>query len=220
MRYTRWYSYWSNRTDPEHSRSHVWWSTYAEELRVLWSGRNINSVLEFGCGSGELYKLLGFDKTSYFGVDFSPSMLSRFRASHPEANLRDGDAANYRDENRYDLIFSNAMAQFLSSRMIERHLLNAAGMLAPGGVIVVASIPWRELRSAYVAGRCSPPFRTKPIQMIRSRVASALGRGGMGIWHNPSEFHVAAASSGLEMELFGSLHYPYRFHAAFVRNSD
>jgi ubiquinone/menaquinone biosynthesis C-methylase UbiE len=80
-----WRNFWLDKADPMHrAGDEAHYDFMASELMVLLGQRPFNSVLEIGCGTGSLYKRLGFDKTSYTGVDFSPSMLSTFKQKYPD----------------------------------------------------------------------------------------------------------------------------------------
>jgi SAM-dependent methyltransferase len=61
------------------------------------------SLLELGCGSGTI--LAGLDpQLSLIGVDRSPQMLARARASVPRARLLDGDIATFELGERVDAV--------------------------------------------------------------------------------------------------------------------
>ena len=94
-----WKLFWAAQSDPHHPSSiPQFFLNHGRELALVVGDPTGKRVLEFGCGSGELYKTLGFDKAqTYRGVDFSEKMLSVFRAMHPGVDTVYGDGSTYRD---------------------------------------------------------------------------------------------------------------------------
>src|SRR5262245_63871420 len=111
---TKWRKYWSDKTTPLYGRmSREFFQQYGEELRVvLRQAGEYRSVLELGCGSGDLFEPLGFDRCNYTGVDFSEKMLDSFRARHAGARLIEANAEDFERDQRYDLIFSSGLIQY------------------------------------------------------------------------------------------------------------
>jgi SAM-dependent methyltransferase len=204
-----WRAYWAECDDPLHRDGAEFYRQHARELKLL-LGATPGRVLEVGCGNGVFYELLDFDKADYTGVDFSPAMIGAFRARHPRARLILADAEDYREGGPYDLIFSNQLVQYLDKPRLARLLANARTMLVPTGCVVAASVPCRALRRRYYTGELTGG-RTNRVGGACRVLAGYVG-DGIGHWYSFEEIAKLAERHGLRSELFGSMHYPYRFH--------
>ena len=106
------------------------------DLSALIKVRENMSVIDLGCGTGELTSMLK-DKlpgSTVLGVDSSPEMLEKAKLNSPEGisfELRGIEDV----EGEWDLIFSNAAIQWLP----DHHELipNLVSHLRPGGQITV-----------------------------------------------------------------------------------
>lgn len=209
----RWREFWSRQSEPYHrAASEESFRSTAAELRLLFAGRPIATVLDIGCGDGALYAPLGFAGTRYRGVDFSESMLAQFRARYPEADLVRADGHSYRDEQRYDLIFTHQLVQYMDARMLDQFLGNARAMMGPGSALVCAGVPWRALRFQYLSGELSRVRDHSYVAGCKGTVAAWLGKG-LGHWYSPDSLRRAGARHGFGCVVYGCLEYPYRFHA-------
>ncbi|MBV5264644.1 trans-aconitate 2-methyltransferase [Pinisolibacter aquiterrae] len=94
-------------------------------------------IVDLGCGAGASTAplLARWPQAEVLGIDTSPAMLEKARASLPAARFEEADAATWAPDTPVDLIFSNAALQWLSDH--ERLLPRLMGLLAPGGVLAV-----------------------------------------------------------------------------------
>jgi SAM-dependent methyltransferase len=214
----RWKSFWDDKTVPLHKQDDdTHYALLANELKVLFPEARPRRILEIGCGNGALYRHLDFDRADiYKGVDFSASMLDGFRSRYPGVALVAASGHNYRDDSLYDLIFSNGVVQYFDRPMLAEHFQRAAAMLSPGGALICASVPWRTLRSKYLRGG----FASTRVSRVRSLLA--YGRywfsDPMGHWYEWRDLESLGRAHGFTASFYGSLHYPYRFHAVFRRS--
>jgi SAM-dependent methyltransferase len=211
-----WRAFWSQQEDPRYGTDQAdFVRDHGREISILLGDPAGKSILELGCGSGTLYRILGFDGSRvYRGVDFSESMLEVFRSTHPEAEVLCADASSYRDSTRYDIVFSNQVVQYFDRRMFEQHVDNARAMLAPGGRFLVCSAPWKSARAAYHL----QPANGRAMQYVRQLILlglSHLGVDRLGSWYSFSDFRRIARRNAFDVRFFGCMHYPYRFHAVF-----
>jgi SAM-dependent methyltransferase len=208
-----WREFWANQDDPRHPRSTQFFVEHGREFTVVCGDPTGKRVLEFGCGSGALFSPMGLERAaSYRGVDFSEKMLAVFRAAHPTVDLVCADATSYRDGGQYDLIFSSSMVQYFSRDMFRRHIATARALLAPGGRLLVGSVPWRGARAAFHLQAYSPPTERRVLKGLAVLVRSYLGVDRMGRWYSYRECVQVALRHGLTATFFGSLLLPYRFH--------
>jgi cyclopropane fatty-acyl-phospholipid synthase-like methyltransferase len=208
-----WQLFWSNESDPHHPKTRDFLLLHGREFALAGVNPNGKRVLEIGCGSGSLFQAVGFDQAgTYRGVDFSEKMLATFRAAHPGVALSCADASSYIDDSKYDLIFSNQVAQYFSRGMLKRHIVNACAMLAPGGTIVIGSVPWSGARAAFHLQAFGPANERRLMRGLAVLARSYVGIDRMGRWYTYGEFTRLAQRHHLRATYFGCLQFPYRFH--------
>ena len=210
----RYATYWAEKVSPEwDDESADYFRQLAAELRLLWFGHDPRRVLDLGCGSGELYSLLGFDRADYRGVDFSQSMLDTFASRHPDVDVRCADASTYRDDARYDLIFSHGLVQYFDPRALDAHLGNARAMMRGDderSLLVCGSVPWRALYNRFAAGHAISALRRRE---WKEAFLTPFTGAGCGYWYSRGTFEKLARRHGLATRFYGSMLFPYRFHA-------
>jgi trans-aconitate methyltransferase len=212
-----WAKHWEARTDPDHSSDDpAYYDLIAAELLVLLRQGCFSSVLELACGNGAFYKRLGFDQGRYIGVDFSPAMIATFRDAHPGTRLEVADVRSYVPPEPVDLIFSSGLLQNLSLSEISDHLQMALLALKPEGQILHTQVPWNLLRWAFYAGIIHGRTRSR-LRYFAGYVAARSGlRASIGNWHSMADIRNVALRHGLITTFYGSLMFPYRFHARMV----
>jgi trans-aconitate 2-methyltransferase len=93
-------------------------------------------VIDLGCGPGNSTQLLAdcYPDANVTGMDSSPNMIAQARQAMPEARFELGNIDDWHPEHGYDVIFSNAVMQWLHNhetlfpRLVEH--LNPGGTLA------------------------------------------------------------------------------------------
>ncbi|MBS7704331.1 trans-aconitate 2-methyltransferase [Chelatococcus asaccharovorans] len=94
-------------------------------------------VVDLGCGPGNSTELLAarFPEANVIGVDTSPDMLEKARQRLPRATFIEADVATWRPEQPVDVLFANAVLQWLPNHdELFPHLMT---LLAPGGILAV-----------------------------------------------------------------------------------
>lgn len=91
------------------------------------------TVVDLGCGPGNLTALLAerWPAAEVYGVDSSPEMIAKARASHPDIRFEVADARDWRPAEPVDVLVSNATLQWVPD-----HLDLLRGLVAavrPGG---------------------------------------------------------------------------------------
>ena len=112
---------------------------YREELDFYSSiliKYNCTSVLEIGCGTGNLapgFNALGLN---YCGLDFSNEMLKIATTNHPECRFIQGDMKNFRlDEKQAACIITGRTTSYLVTNMDVTEAFKAINKnLLPGGI--------------------------------------------------------------------------------------
>ncbi|MGE8125713.1 trans-aconitate 2-methyltransferase [Methylobacterium sp. NPDC080182] len=94
-------------------------------------------AVDLGCGPGNSTALIAarFPDAEVIGLDTSPAMLESARARLPGLSFALADAATWVPERAPDLIYANAVLQWLPDHATL--LPRLFGLLAPGGVLAV-----------------------------------------------------------------------------------
>jgi trans-aconitate 2-methyltransferase len=95
------------------------------------------SVVDMGCGPGNSTELLvaRYPEARVTGLDSSPNMLAEARTRVPAASFGEADANSWVPEPGTDLIFANAIYQWVPEHLAQLPRVLAA--LQPGGVLAV-----------------------------------------------------------------------------------
>jgi cyclopropane fatty-acyl-phospholipid synthase-like methyltransferase len=212
-----WTRFWADKTDPLHSASDdAYYDRLASELRLVLP-ENFSSVLEVGCGNGCLYQRLGFDRVSYRGIDYSPSMIRSFIHAYPGACVEVGDFRNFAADDGFDLIFSNGVMQYVTLAEFDRQLAFARRLLAPGGHVVHAGVLRASCRNALMSGELG---RNQGSWLKRSLLFASEWMGvhrSMGYWYPIPEVRRLAEKNGFSASFLGSMLTPYRFHVVMQK---
>src|SRR5580658_6533616 len=94
-------------------------------------------IVDLGCGPGNSTELLveRFPQSEIVGLDSSPDMLKKARQRLPQCSFIEADIATWKPEPRTDLIFGNAVMQWLPDHpAIMRRLLEG---MPQGGVLAI-----------------------------------------------------------------------------------
>jgi trans-aconitate 2-methyltransferase len=94
-------------------------------------------VYDLGCGPGNSTELLAarFPQAQVTGVDSSSDMLAAARRALPNCRFEEGDLAQWTPPSQADLLFANAVFQWVPEHMAV--LKRLAGTLSPEGVLAV-----------------------------------------------------------------------------------
>ncbi len=94
-------------------------------------------ILDLGCGPGNSTAVLRgrWPGAELAGLDSSPEMVAQARAGHPGGTWILADATRWRPERPYDLVFSNAVLQWLPDHA--RLIPGLMDWIAPGGCLAV-----------------------------------------------------------------------------------
>jgi trans-aconitate methyltransferase len=107
---------------------------YRDFPNIISNYKNINRVLDFGCGTGASTQyLLEKNYDVVIGTDKSSNMLKEARSSFPKINFV--HVSELQKEDSFDLVFSSFVLFELSSKNeIINYLNQAASFLKPDGI--------------------------------------------------------------------------------------
>ncbi len=98
---------------------------------------SVDFAVDLGCGPGNSTELVAerFPDAETIGIDTSPDMLATARKRLPRLRFELGDATSFTLERPADLIFANAVLQWVPDH--ETLFPRLMSLLAPGGVLAV-----------------------------------------------------------------------------------
>lgn len=120
-------------------------------------------VFDIGCGPGNSTELLvgRFPDAEIVGVDSSPDMLTAARERLPDARFVEADIATWAPDRAPDLIFANALLQWLPTH--ETLLPRLMRTLTPGGALAV-QMPDNRSEPSHIAmaeAACDPAWASR-----------------------------------------------------------
>jgi trans-aconitate methyltransferase len=101
----------------------------------LLAPRQGERILDLGCGTGPLTKQIADAGAEVLGIDASPAMVERARATYPGLTFEVADATTMAFERQFDAIFSNAVLHWV--RPPEGAVARMFAALRPGGRLVL-----------------------------------------------------------------------------------
>jgi trans-aconitate 2-methyltransferase len=177
-------------------------------------------IVDLGCGPGNSTELLveRFPQSEIVGLDSSPDMLKKARQRLPQCSFIEADIATWKPEPRTDLIFGNAVMQWLPDHpAIMRRMLEA---MPRGGVLAIQMPdntrepalkfqrevgqegPWRDHPEIKAAARDDLPSPEAFYDLLKP-VASHID-----IWHSVYN-HVMASPEAITEWFKGSSLQPF-----------
>lgn len=140
----------------------------AETVQQEFANRaGMPSILELGCGTGRLTRMLGerFPGARITSLDISAAMVDAARKNYPDAEFLAADAEAFVQEHgqQYDLIVSNAAMQWFHHP--QTTLARCRALLSKGGLMAFSTFgneTFQELRNAFshAYGQAGKPCQT------------------------------------------------------------
>lgn len=105
-----------------------------------WDPRG-HTVLDVGCGSGFFTAFYLGRGATLTGVDIAPTSVERLQQRHPGARFILSDVSEVALDQRYDLVNAfDVLYHIVDDARWERALLNLAGAVAPGGLLLLTDV--------------------------------------------------------------------------------
>ncbi|MDA3817549.1 MAG: class I SAM-dependent methyltransferase [Prolixibacteraceae bacterium] len=108
---------------------------FGEEIVQLLNPQKNETILDIGCGTGDLTKKIAELCGKVTGIDNSSEMIQTALKKYPEISFIHADAKDYQFDNKFDAIFSNAVLHWIPQADIA--VQNANRHLKVGGRYVV-----------------------------------------------------------------------------------
>lgn len=203
-----------------------------EKLFHLGGGK---TLLDFGCGAGELLVYYAPEYEQLVGVDFSASMLDEASKKIRERKygnilLIQADDKTVWDKLEYsfDRITAAGVVQYLTLQEIDSFIFNASNYLNKGGKIVLFDILDPRLYPLWKIGLFSQDANFLSIlrkiafefKVILSASLNSHPRDILGFSHNPSAIKKIADKYNFETTFVKSMYYEYKYHAIIFRTSE
>lgn len=91
-----------------YNEKHSFVFDYGTSLVDLLNPKDDETILDLGCGSGQLTALISERAKQVIGMDKSPEMIQSAQSQFPQLDFQTGDADAFNFDIKFDSIFSNA----------------------------------------------------------------------------------------------------------------
>jgi ubiquinone/menaquinone biosynthesis C-methylase UbiE len=147
------------------------------------------TVLDFGCGPGNLARHVAPHVSHLFAVDISCGAIACARVLNPADNVtyrvNDGRSLSTVDDESIDLIYSFVVVQHLSDELLDGFLKEFHRVLKPGGAILchaaledVTPRADSSLPSASVLSRLEQTFRLRTVYRSAAELSEKITGSG------------------------------------------
>ncbi|WP_373528617.1 trans-aconitate 2-methyltransferase [Nostoc sp.] len=116
----------------EDKHAFVW--QYGEDLLKFLNPQPGESILDLGCGTGQLTEKIAQVGAEVMGVDHAPAMIEKARQNYPHIRFDVADATNFRVDKPLDAVFSNAVLHWVKEA--DSAIASIHQSLKPGGRFV------------------------------------------------------------------------------------
>ena len=222
-----WIEFFAGRRDGGHrSSAEEFLSMEAEEK--LFHLKGGKTLLDFGCGAGELLTYYAPEYEQLVGVDFSASMLDEASKRIRERkcgniSLIQADDKTVWDklESSFDRITAAGVLQYLTLQEIDSFIFNALSYLNKGGKIMLFDILDPRLYPLWKIGLFSQDADIWKIlrkisfefKVMLSASLNNRQKDILGFAHNPNIVKKIANKYGFEITFVQSMYYEYKYHA-------
>jgi trans-aconitate 2-methyltransferase len=155
-------------------------------------------IMDLGCGPGNSTEVLRtqWPGSLVVGLDSSPEMIAQASQAFPDCVWQVADVARWQAEEPYDLIFSNAMLQWLPNH--EELCPRLFEQVAPGGALAVQA-----------PAHYDSPLHREIVDVSRdSRWSDRMAGARRALTNHPPEFYYdILASRASRMDLWETTYY-------------
>ncbi|MBN3951824.1 MAG: methyltransferase domain-containing protein [Nostoc sp. NMS7] len=116
----------------EDKHAFVW--QYGDDLLKFLNPQPGESILDLGCGTGQLTEKIAQAGAEVMGVDHAPTMIEKARENYPHIRFDVADAINFQVDKPLDAVFSNAVLHWV--KQADSAIASIHQSLKPGGRFV------------------------------------------------------------------------------------
>ncbi|MEH1910832.1 class I SAM-dependent methyltransferase [Nostoc sp.] len=116
----------------EDQHAFVW--QYGEDLLKFLNPQPGESILDLGCGTGQLTEKIAQAGAQVMGVDHASTMIEKARQNYPHIRFDVADATNFQVDKPLDAVFSNAVLHWVKEA--DSAIASIHQSLKPGGRFV------------------------------------------------------------------------------------
>lgn len=117
--------------------------------------KNKASILEIGCGPGNITKYLLSKRPDFniFGIDIAPNMIELAKINNPKANFAVMDSRNISEiETKYDAIVCGFCLPYLSETDSQKLIFEANNLLNDSGFLYLSFVEGDPNKSGFQVG--------------------------------------------------------------------
>ena len=229
--------FWDKMAAPAHAHSSdFWFDRYGREIMFYLTGAE--TVVDAGCGSGEILMRIAPHFKKVIAIDYSESMLNTARRKMVESQINHVDlfCDNISQIESYctqpvDAIFSNGVIQYLSQDDLDEFVSACKRVLKPGGKLILFNIPNVNNRILFMLGfykhekrvtfyRVLKGFPRLWLRILRFKITNGFKKynDGIGNWFSIEQMKKIGLKHGLGVQIYGSsvVNYYYRFHVVLT----
>jgi len=118
-----------------YDKSHDFVSKYGEGILSYLNPQPGETILDLGCGTGDLTKEIFLANSHVIGVDSSTDMIEKAKSKFPEIEFYQMDARELKFDILFDAIFSNAVLHWIPEKEVV--IRNMYSLLNDNGRIVL-----------------------------------------------------------------------------------
>jgi trans-aconitate methyltransferase len=118
-----------------YEKKHAFVYKYGEELVGILNPVSGETILDLGCGTGNLTSLIKETGAEVLGIDLSPDMIASAKKNFPKIDFQVKDASTFSFPLKFDAVFSNAVLHWINEK--EKAIDCIFNCLKPGGRMVV-----------------------------------------------------------------------------------
>lgn len=160
-------------------------------------------AIDLGCGPGNSTAVLAerYPDANISGIDSSEDMIRKAKETLPGLSFGIADLETFTPDEPVDLLFSNAVFQWLPGKTRVQTITRLVENLAPGGVLAF-QVPNNLSEPSHVAMRDTAHAPDTPWAETLSRVN--LGRDE---FHTPSELHEALSPLCSDVDIWETRYF-------------
>ena len=96
-----------------YDNKHAFVSQYGEGVLELLDVKPGERILDLGCGTGDLAKLIWEHGADVLGIDASPDMIAKAKAKYPELDFSVANGTDFHFDELFDAVFTNAVLHWI-----------------------------------------------------------------------------------------------------------